>query len=71
MLRLFSGTTSHQKPMKNLIMSIALFMTSFPAPGADLSRGANNFYQSNKVTTQKVRGALKLAAVRSTLPQLV
>ena len=39
--------------MKNLLMSIAL-LTSLSATAADLSNGANNFYKSDKVTTQKV-----------------
>ena len=42
-----------RKPMKNLIMSIAL-MTSPLAMAADMSKGADNFYKSDKVTAQKV-----------------
>lgn len=40
--------------MKNLIMSLALLTGSFSAMGADLSNGADNFYKSDEVTTQKV-----------------
>jgi uncharacterized protein len=40
--------------MKNFLMPLALLTGSFAATGADLSNGANNFYQSDKVTTQKV-----------------
>ncbi len=39
--------------MKNLIMSLAL-TTSALAVAADMSNGADNFYQSDKVTAQKV-----------------
>ena len=35
-------------------MSLALLTSSFSAMGADISNGANNFYQSDKVTAQKV-----------------
>src|SRR2546430_17074998 len=40
--------------MKRLIMSLALLTSSFPALGADMSKGADNFYKSDKVTAQKV-----------------
>ncbi|MEA3207454.1 MAG: uncharacterized protein QOE70_511 [Chthoniobacter sp.] len=40
--------------MKNLIMSIALLTSSFPAMAADASRGADNFYKSDKVAAQSV-----------------
>ena len=40
--------------MKNLIMSLALLTSSFSAMAADMSKGANNFYKSDKVTAQKV-----------------
>ena len=39
--------------MKDLIMSIAL-MTSPLAMAADMSKGADNFYKSDKVTAQRV-----------------
>jgi uncharacterized protein len=40
--------------MKKLIMLLALLINSFSAMGADMSNGADNFYKSDKVTTQKV-----------------
>src|SRR4030095_9443682 len=40
--------------MKKLIMLPALLIISFPAMAADLSNGADNFYQSDQVTRQKV-----------------
>ncbi|MDB6170802.1 MAG: hypothetical protein JWL59_113 [Chthoniobacteraceae bacterium] len=40
--------------MKNLIMSLTLLAGSFAAMGADMSNGADNFYKSDKVTTQNV-----------------
>lgn len=40
--------------MKTLIMSLALVTSSIPAMAADLSKGADNFYKSDKVTAQKV-----------------
>ncbi len=40
--------------MKNILMSLALLTGPFAAMGADLSHGADNFYHSDKVTTQKV-----------------
>ncbi|MHA3770510.1 alpha/beta hydrolase [Verrucomicrobiota bacterium sgz303538] len=40
--------------MKNLIISLALLSSPFSAIAADLSNGADNFYQSEKVTAQKV-----------------
>jgi fermentation-respiration switch protein FrsA (DUF1100 family) len=41
--------------MKMLIIFLALLINSFSAMGADTSpQGADNFYKSNKVTTQKV-----------------
>ncbi|MDB6080381.1 MAG: Dienelactone hydrolase-related enzyme [Akkermansiaceae bacterium] len=40
--------------MKNILMSLA-FLTAYPAVmGADMSHGADNFYHSDNVTTQKV-----------------
>ncbi|WP_390901863.1 alpha/beta hydrolase [Serratia quinivorans] len=35
-------------------MLLGLLISSFTATGADMSNGADNFYQSNKVTQQKV-----------------
>jgi len=41
--------------MKNLIMSLALTTSALAvAVAADMSNGADNFYQSDKVTAQKV-----------------
>ena len=40
--------------MKTLIISLALSMSAIAAMAADMSRGADNFYRSDKVTTQKV-----------------
>lgn len=40
--------------MKKLIMLPALLISSFSAMTADLSNGADNFYQSDQVTRQKV-----------------
>lgn len=40
--------------MKKLIMLPALLISSFSAMAADLSNGADNFYQSDQVTRQKV-----------------
>jgi fermentation-respiration switch protein FrsA (DUF1100 family) len=40
--------------MKKLTMISALLISSLPAMAADLSNGADNFYQSDKVTAQKV-----------------
>jgi uncharacterized protein len=40
--------------MKNLIMSLALMTSPFIAMSADMSNGADNFYQSDKITAQKV-----------------
>ena len=40
--------------MKKLIILQALLINSFSAMGADMSNGADNFYKSSKVTTQKV-----------------
>lgn len=40
--------------MKNLITLLGLLIFSFPAIGADMADGANNFYQSDKVTARKV-----------------
>src|SRR6266496_407027 len=46
--------TRLEAPMKKLIMSLALLTSSFSALGADMSKGADNFYNSDKVTAQKV-----------------
>nr|WP_261278477.1 alpha/beta hydrolase [Serratia quinivorans] len=40
--------------MRTLTMLLGLLISSFAATGADMSNGADNFYQSNKVTQQKV-----------------
>ena len=40
--------------MKKLIILSALLINSFSAMGADTSNGADNFYRSDKATTQKV-----------------
>jgi uncharacterized protein len=40
--------------MKNLIMSLALLANPFSAMAADMSKGADNFYKSDKVAAQKV-----------------
>lgn len=40
--------------MRRFLMFIMLLASAFTASGADLSRGANNFYTSDKVTVQKV-----------------
>ena len=40
--------------MKKAIMLLALLLSSLTATAADLSNGADNFYQSDKVTVQKV-----------------
>ena len=40
--------------MKNPVLILALAFGSLNATGADLSNGADNFYKSDKVTTQQV-----------------
>jgi len=40
--------------MKKLIVSLGLLLSSFSVLSADMSRGADNFYKSDKVTVQKV-----------------
>lgn len=40
--------------MRTLYILSGLLVSSFTAMGADMSNGANNFYQSDKVTAQKV-----------------
>ena len=40
--------------MKKLTTITALLISSLSAMAADLSNGADNFYQSDKVTAQKV-----------------
>nr|WP_261094765.1 alpha/beta hydrolase [Serratia quinivorans] len=40
--------------MRTLTMLLGLLISSFAATGADMSNGADNFYQSDKVTQQKV-----------------
>ena len=46
--------TRLEAPMEKLIISLALLTSSFSALGADMSKGADNFYKSDKVTAQKV-----------------
>lgn len=40
--------------MKKLFFMLALVTSSFTVSGADMSNGADNFFKSSKVTTQKV-----------------
>src|SRR5262245_16316264 len=40
--------------MKKLMILLTLLISSFSAMAADMSKGADNFYKSDKVTTQKV-----------------
>ena len=40
--------------MKQLMMGLALLVSSFATMGADMSSGADNFYTSEQVTKQKV-----------------
>ncbi|MDD2103001.1 alpha/beta hydrolase [Pseudomonas putida] len=40
--------------MKRLLVMLGLLISSFTALGADMSNGADNFFQSDKVTVQKV-----------------
>ncbi|PWU28517.1 hypothetical protein DK254_22090 [Pseudomonas sp. RW407] len=40
--------------MKRLIVLLGLLLASFTAMGADMSKGADNFYKSDKVTVQPV-----------------
>ncbi len=40
--------------MKNLLLALSLLVTSMSTLGADMSNGANNFYQSEQVTVEKV-----------------
>ena len=51
--RLWADTGLISK-MKKLIILPALLISSFSAIGADMANGADNFYRSDKVTTQKV-----------------
>ena len=46
--------TGLKAPMKKLIMSLALMSSPFSAMAADISKGADNFYKSDKVTSEKV-----------------
>src|SRR5438093_11963363 len=46
--------TRLEAPMKKLLMSLALLISSVSASGADMSQGENNIYKINKITTQKV-----------------
>ncbi|PIB50575.1 hypothetical protein AOA57_09170 [Pseudomonas sp. 2588-5] len=40
--------------MKSLLLTLSLLVTSMSTLGADMSDGANNFYQSERVTVEKV-----------------
>lgn len=40
--------------MKGILLALGLLVTSFSSMGADLSNGADNFYNSEKVTVEKV-----------------
>jgi fermentation-respiration switch protein FrsA (DUF1100 family) len=40
--------------MRTLLLSLALAATSFTATGQDMSNGANNFYRSDRLSTEKV-----------------
>lgn len=40
--------------MNKLLLSLAVATTSFTATGQDVSGGANNFYESDRLTTEKV-----------------
>ncbi|SQI41432.1 fermentation/respiration switch protein [Leminorella richardii] len=40
--------------MKNMTLALGLLISSFAATAADMSKGADNFYKSDKVTWQKV-----------------
>ncbi|MEJ5280447.1 alpha/beta hydrolase [Pseudomonas sp. MYb541] len=40
--------------MKSLLLTLGLLVTSMSTLGADMSNGANNFYQSEQVTVEKV-----------------
>ncbi|WP_338567912.1 alpha/beta hydrolase [Pseudomonas canadensis] len=40
--------------MKSLLLALSLLVTSMSTLGADMSNGANNFYQSERVTVEKV-----------------
>ncbi|WP_454677182.1 alpha/beta hydrolase [Achromobacter marplatensis] len=40
--------------MKKLFLALGLFIAPFIALGADMSNGADNFYKSDKVTTERV-----------------
>lgn len=40
--------------MKKLFLAFGLLIASFTALGADMSNGSDNFYKSDKVTTEKV-----------------
>ena len=40
--------------MKNILLALGLLITSFSSMGADMTNGADNFYQSDTLTVQKV-----------------
>ena len=44
--------------MRRFTMALGLLVSAFAASAADMSRGADNFYKSDKVTQQKVTLAL-------------
>ncbi len=46
--------TALKAPIKKLIMSLAILASPFCAMAADMSKGADNFYNSDKLTAQKV-----------------
>lgn len=40
--------------MKKFTLALGLLISAFASSAADMSRGADNFYKSDKVTQQKV-----------------
>ncbi|VFS55503.1 Transposase and inactivated derivatives [Raoultella planticola] len=40
--------------MKNMTLALGLLISSFAATAADMTKGADNFYKSDKVIQQKV-----------------
>ena len=42
--------------MKKFTLALGLLISAFASSAADMSRGADNFYKSDKVTQQKVTG---------------
>jgi len=43
-----------ERPMKKLLLALALLASASIAMGQDMSKGADNFYRSDKVTLRKV-----------------